>query len=423
VLSKNFLLQECANVKLLLDKTLKHEYAPEDSERFYEECLIRLSYLQQELNNSRIGIASTARDLNILAELICRIERSSIGEYSWPFLHELKRITEAICKENKLLEDDQPPSVFVFADGGLASYAIYPEKNRPSYCRLRLLTIVVPKAHKDFALLHPVLGHELGHAIWQTSKHQGYLRDNVVQPIKQNSAILSSVKSVLEWFGHVNAPASFKPLNSSNVRIDLDAWFEEILCDLIGLVIFGPTFVAALSRLLLTIDPTGESFSEKHPPVAWRLNMMISGAHYLGYMSQASGSSSVNPALQTFWTYINSFKRDGDGSWNDVIPGNVLSDALKKIKSLFEQHAPTLYPEINPEQLSHLLANLASLTPPVGHSFLEGMPKNIAVDFRHIVYAGWITTTTKPEIPFELVNRLCEHAIMQQRAINMTLSD
>jgi len=36
--AKEFLLQECANVKELLAQTLRNEYGPEGSRDFFEEC-------------------------------------------------------------------------------------------------------------------------------------------------------------------------------------------------------------------------------------------------------------------------------------------------------------------------------------------------------------------------------------------------
>ena len=174
--SKAFLLQECENVRDLLENTLRHDYGVDSSRHFFDECSTRLGSLESEIAatlETDVSMLSTlGRFLSELAELICRIERSSLGEYSWPFVEELKRISSAVCRESTLYNSNSNPHVYVFAEGGLSSYAIYTEVGRPSFCQQRLLTIVFPKSLKNFVLLHPILGHELGHAIWQVSKHR-----------------------------------------------------------------------------------------------------------------------------------------------------------------------------------------------------------------------------------------------------------
>jgi hypothetical protein len=44
----------------------------------------------------------------------------------------------------------------------------------------------------------------------------------------------------------------------------------------------------------------------------------------------------------------------------------------------------------------------------------------MSVDFRHVLYAGWICSVAPPAgVSFAQINRLCEHGIMQQRAISI----
>ena len=66
--------------------------------------------------------------------------------------------------------------------------------------------------------------------------------------------------------------------------------------------------------------------------------------------------------------------------------------------------------------------------PPCG-SDLSGSPKpkNRAVDFRHILLAGWIVSeqpfadagSGKDSLDFLTLNKLCEMGMLQQRAIDL----
>lgn len=433
--SKQFLLEECSNVKALLENTLRHDYGIESSQPFFDECSARLDFLRNEIGDTVATDVSMLRTLggylSDLAGLICRIERSSLGEYSWPFVEEFKNIASAICLESTIEGDDIAPQIYTFAEGGLSSYAIYTEHIRPSFCKKRLLTIVFPKALKNFVLLHTILGHELGHAIWQVSRHQRRLKDTVIDPhLHRENGPLQNPLATAEWLYSDNAPAEFKAylmaqfprLDQSTIfkHVNWPAWVEEILCDLIGLVIFGPGFVAAHSRLLYTVDPSGLSLGPSHPPVAWRVNMVLAGAKLLEYNKFPCLCGPARVQLNQFWQYLDGFKRPEP--WFDFLSGDPLLEALRGIKAILKESPLASYPIPTNECMEGLITKLNNFRPPIGHTIAkDSLPKSVDVDFRHIIYAGWIATQPDNHMSFGLINQLCEHAIMQQLAIRLSL--
>ncbi|AOS81419.1 hypothetical protein Q5W_21925 [Hydrogenophaga sp. PBC] len=106
---KAFLLQECANVRDVLGETLRYKYGADGSKDFYDECLIRLESTEAGVKGCQEGdhdqLALFSKLLQRLTYLIARIERSSIGEYSWPFVEELKDLAVGICSEATLPVD------------------------------------------------------------------------------------------------------------------------------------------------------------------------------------------------------------------------------------------------------------------------------------------------------------------------------
>ena len=76
----------------------------------------------------------------------------------------------------------------------------------------------------------------------------------------------------------------------------------------------------------------------------------------------------------------------------------------------------------------HLVHMLAERIPPCG-SDLSGAedPRNRAIDFRHILFGGWIasanvssdTEANGPKLEFSEINKLCEMGILHQRAIDL----
>jgi len=200
---QEFLLQECENVAALLEQTLRLEYGLDGSQEFYDECDTRLRFIRGQISSSTnpVTLEQWGFELNDLSKLICRIERSSLGEYSWPFVEELKKMADAICIENSA--SGKPSKIYVLADGGLDAYCIHYEPKRPSHRNRLLLTIVFPKTLKHFVLLHPILGHELGHAIWRCSKHEYVIRRDVLSKFAGVPGVFVDIHATLAhifWF-------------------------------------------------------------------------------------------------------------------------------------------------------------------------------------------------------------------------------
>lgn len=133
---KDFLLLECDGVKRVLHETLRYDYGGDGSRDFFEECEIRLDFIRNEIEQTdvsdHLALQNGGALLIELSDLISRIERSSLDEYSWPFVEELKEIALAICTEATIKNPHTPPKVHVLSDGGLDKYAIYAEPKRPS---------------------------------------------------------------------------------------------------------------------------------------------------------------------------------------------------------------------------------------------------------------------------------------------------
>src|ERR1700730_9081221 len=122
---REFLAQECANLKTVLEETLRLKYGlvGTGSKEFYEECEARLTFLADEVSKVDESDHDSLQNLNCLLNqrtgLVSRIERCSISEYSWPFVDELKRVATSLCTEATVTNPKTPPQFYVFAGGGL----------------------------------------------------------------------------------------------------------------------------------------------------------------------------------------------------------------------------------------------------------------------------------------------------------------
>ncbi len=338
-------------------------------------------------------------------------------------------MANAICIEHSA--SGKPSKIYVLADGGLDAYSIFPEPKRPSHRNRLLLTIVFPKSLKHFVLLHSILGHELGHAIWRCSKHEHTIKKEVFAKFVGLPGIFADKNSTLAHVFSLAAPAKVKAqlsmmdthgINRGNFFqwANWESWIEEIFCDFVGLVAFGPSFVAAQCNLLPSINPNTHGFGPNHASPAWRINLILRGATILGFDVLPPPAHPIRPMVEAFWTKMHS-SRSSD-SWFDVLTDAQLSDALGGVLALLQQHPPACYTHPDVEVIWGLVNSLKRGVPPVGFTLkAEGTPVCENRDFREILYAGWIASVQPGALPFERVNRLCEHAIMQQSAIDIQL--
>src|SRR3984893_1043508 len=118
-----FLREEHSNVDRALQETLRYDYGPEQSNEFYVECAARLGRIKKRIEpggvaeSDRQSIAALLSDLGYIATLISLIERSRLGEFSWPFADELRALALILLAERNLFGDTSHPIIHVVADG------------------------------------------------------------------------------------------------------------------------------------------------------------------------------------------------------------------------------------------------------------------------------------------------------------------
>jgi len=195
---------------------------------------------------------------------------------------------------------------------------------------------------------------------------------------------------------------------------------EEILCDFIGLITFGPSFLAAESNLLYAMDPSGTGVGPRHPPVGCRINYLLAAARLGGHSENPYVDEALNSNVSNFWNDLGA-RRQSD-PWFEVFPEKQIEATMRKFENLFGTLEPALYVKPAEDELKALVDQLARLVPPVGFAIDANQTMSWRrIDFRNVLYAGWITAANHSSIPFTSLNRLCEHSIMQQRAIEIEM--
>jgi hypothetical protein len=110
--------------------------------------------------------------------------------------------------------------------------------------------------------------------------------------------------------------------------------------------------------------------------------------------------------------------------WEDVFTAKQVEDAVDGLIGILAAAGSPKFSLPDEATLLSLIRMVRDEIPPCG-SDLSGSPepKNTAVDFRHILMAGWIVSE-QPSIgtenlDFLTLNKLCEMGMLQQRAIDL----
>jgi hypothetical protein len=436
---KDFLLEECQNVRRTLRDVLRHDYAAGSSRDFYNEFCERLDFLEFLLapvaSDDVSALHTFADEVSLLSTLVHHIERSHAGEFPWSFTEYLQQFATPLCRED-LAQIEGEPILRVYAEGGLYSYQINLE-NDLSVLNIgrRIFTIVFPRTLKHHVLLHAIFGHEIGHAAWTIPKHRAELRDKVLEPLRSTGP-LNSTSQATDWLRKSSAPPTIQELRDQYgdpsytdiSRNQLDSWFQEFMCDLFGLVSFGPSFLAAHQTLLLALDPTGHRWGPYHPPYVCRKAMLWHACKHLKwdqFSSRISNSGLKADYDRFFETYIGS---NAPAAWEDVFTAKQVEDAVDALTAFLPAAGSPCFSLPEQGALSSLIDMLRDEIPPCG-SDLSGSrePKNKSIDFRHILFAGWIVAEQPPapngsekeQLDFLKLNKLSEMGLLQQRAIDI----
>jgi hypothetical protein len=219
---------------------------------------------------------------------------------------------------------------------------------------------------------------------------------------------------------------------------DLQNWRIEIICDLFGLLLFGPSFAAAHRTILGTLcdDPWEFDLSRStHPPYSIRRRVMTAAIRELGWHRPVTKPEDgcIHEAEMAFLDYAT---ENRDDAWTSHLFEDRLAAVLEKLSRIFEPHLDSAYRPPERAVVVELVNRLTLCRPPILHSIEDdGTPKNYIVPTCHCLYAGWSfwfgrtalrdamleKAPRLPELTFLQLNQLCDFAMLQQCAISAAL--
>lgn len=433
-----YVQEEYDNVARALDESLRYDYGPGQTEEYYDECKFRLKGISNELKRLReekIGsVSQIVAQLWDLANRLTLIERSHLGEFSWPFADAIRGIASSLLLEDEGLDDQVEPIIHMIAEG--TSYQISTEKILGPNKRRRLYTVAFPRQLKHHALMHALFGHELGHATFYSSPGSGLFSSAEPPSIRITNILrregpLRDSAATMDWLRSEDAPA---PVAARMERVtgkisesNLKHWLVELVCDLFGLAIFGPSFAAAHRTFLEPSCKTHYEFDiEKtsHPAFALRRNVLVGAARSQGWLDPVVGAqyTEVAVAERALIDYIGG---DDFSPWATVFTQEQLQEAMQVIADHFVATGTPIARRPSEETHVALVRRIIAHLPPIREDIdADGVSTTHAVRLEDQLYAGWTYWLGREEIDtnplsFYHLNQLCDLALLQQQAIDL----
>lgn len=438
----DFLNEEAENVKRALNETLRYDYGPQQSRAYYAECVSRLEEIEKAIHrinpSDAVSIQDTLRELQHLSSWMLLIERSHLGEFSWPFSAELKRIATQLLTTKDLRGDDVQPLIHVVAEG--EGYQIVYEAQVPGTSMKRPFVVVAFKRSlKHHALLHTIFGHELAHTALNASDWSAVIGSQVIGALKSFGP-LSTSNSATRWIHEASAPVSVQTSQQQYARLTgaafvleeqfWESWVEELMCDIFGLILFGPAFLAAHQALLEPSAPDPYAIyyqNATHPPYAMRHKALVKCMRLLNWDSPIASMkrTTLRKCEESFLSHLLTDRFD---VWADVFTDAQLIAAIGAISQVVDTLGDSTYRRMDSRLLETLVDNIKNGIPPVSVSVGKtGKLSLRKVRMAQTLYAGWVYCLGVHELggsnihTFFEINRLCDHALLQQIAINLVI--
>lgn len=432
-----FLVEECKSVRVALNETLRHDYGPERSRLYFEECKVRLQVVEQALVDSpdmdRETIAAHMRGLSALGSRISLIERSHLGEFSWPFAAIIEQVAERLFVE-KSLDGDMEPIVHVVAEG--TDYQIVDDEVPPPGNR-RIIIVAFPRQLKHHVLLHVIFGHELAHTAIN-AEGPGALMKTSVLPLAGYGPLQDGIQASA-WLRRDDAPPSVRAMAEKPGFTFQEQWLvnwrQEIICDLFGLMLFGPAFAAAHRTIIEALCPRPDAFdleSTTHPPYPIRQKILAAATRDRGWDAPITTEEDgvAHAAERSLLGYVTEAI---DQPWFEIFDAGRIKEILDALAQVL---APYELGYVPPDRamFCELLRRLSQERPPIWQVVdEEGVPTNHPVSGAHSLYAGWSYWFGRAalaeearqqdprvqELSFLELNQLCDQALLQQRAIDL----
>jgi len=248
-----------------------------------------------------------------------------------------------------------------------------------------LFVVNIPAVESGQILIHGVLAHELGHALYDRRD----IARGLLPKIKVNEDLVKNLVRMMfenqQKQGNPTPELRLRKQVTQEITGRVNGWVKELCSDAIGIRLFGPALFFAATHLLISFIHMDKT-SETHPPPRLRVRLMIR------MLKKLYSVHEWREELQSFskdWDEVSAGQIPGVNPY-DQLALETINDAVLDLISEASDLATSAAQCYTTKQFDHDVAKLAPL-------FLNHIPpgetgpysRGTSVELASVINAGW----------------------------------
>ena len=324
----------------------------------------------------------------LLHELVGFVDGSDVHQCPSQLIPTLRRYSKSILPGSEIIVSSKPELNYSIQDIAAPLRNLFSGTEVESSCALLpdlLFVVTIPVVESGQILIHGVLAHELGHAIYD---RHGIAKSLLPMITVSEDMVKKLVPLMMNSQGKgAGAPSELglRRKVTEEVTERVNGWVKELCSDAIGIQLFGPALFFAATHLLTSFSRIDKA-TETHPPARLRLRLM------LRMLKQRYPVNEWSEGLQSLcrnWDEVSSGPVSGTNHY-DQIALETINDAVLDFVTLASESATSACARYDGERFRNDIAQLAPMflnhiPPGEMPPYIGGVPVGLA----SIINAGW----------------------------------
>jgi hypothetical protein len=218
-----------------------------------------------------------AKLLPLLHQLLGFVDGSDIHRSPGQLVPTLRRYTQSILPTSEIVVSSKPELNYSIHDIAGPLRELFAGTSLEESCRLLpelLFMLNIPSAESGQVLIHGVLAHELGHALYNRKE----IAKDLLPKIRINEELVRSLAKAMfdnqQKQGNPTPELRLRNQVTHEITARVHGWVKELSSDAIGIRLFGPALFFAEAHLLISLRPIDKG-TATHPPSRLRIRLMM----------------------------------------------------------------------------------------------------------------------------------------------------
>lgn len=350
-----------------------------------ENALANASLLTASQLDTRLHRVATL--IPFLHQLLGFVEGSDVHHSPGQLIPTFRRYTQSIFPASDLVVRSKPELNYSIQNIAKPIKELWeafkgtPLEQAGSLLPDLLFVLSIPAVESGRILIHGVLAHELGHALYNKRE----IAKDLLPKIRVNDDLIKGLTKAMfenqQRQGNPTPELQLRKQATQEISARVNGWVKELCCDAVGIRLFGPALFFAEAHLLTSFRPMDKS-SATHPAPRLRARLMVR------MLKQLYRLEEWRLELQEFtraWDEVSAGQVAWTNSYDQVALEAVDDEAL----DLISNASVTATSSLQCYSCERFIADVAELAPLFLNLIPPGEIRGKPAMIEAIINAGW----------------------------------